>query len=67
MASGGRAPLRCRCNPSRPPEALTLGVELELQLVSLSDLDLIDASPDLLELLGRRPFLATSFPRSRRA
>jgi glutamate---cysteine ligase / carboxylate-amine ligase len=38
---------------SRP---LTLGVELELQLVSLSDLDLVDASPDLLDLLGRRPF-----------
>jgi len=36
---------------------LTLGVELELQLVSLSNLDLIDASPDMLELLAR-----TSFP-----
>ncbi len=35
---------------------LTLGVELELQLVSLSDLDLVDASPDMLELLGRKPF-----------
>ena len=38
---------------SRP---LTLGVELELQLVSLSDFDLIDASPDMLHLLGRKPF-----------
>jgi carboxylate-amine ligase len=38
---------------SRP---LTLGVELELQLVSLSDFDLVDASPDMLELLGRKPF-----------
>ena len=42
--------------PFKTSDALTLGVELELQLVSLSDLDLIDASPDLLELLGRRPF-----------
>lgn len=37
-------------------EALTLGVELELQLVSLSDFDLAAASPDMLELLGRKPF-----------
>lgn len=37
-------------------EALTLGVELELQLVSLSDFDLSAASPDLLHLLGRKPF-----------
>ena len=35
---------------------LSLGVELELQLVSLSDLDLVAASPDMLELLGRRRF-----------
>jgi carboxylate-amine ligase len=35
-------------------DSLTLGVELELQLVSLSDFDLVDASPDMLELLGRR-------------
>jgi carboxylate-amine ligase len=33
-----------------------MGVELELQLVSLSDFDLVAASPDMLELLGRRPF-----------
>lgn len=32
---------------------LTLGVELELQLVSLSDLDLAAASPDMLHLLKR--------------
>ena len=38
---------------SRP---LTMGVELELQLVSLSDFDLVAASPDMLELLGRAPF-----------
>jgi carboxylate-amine ligase len=36
--------------------SLTMGVELELQLVSLSDFDLVPASPDMLELLGRAPF-----------
>lgn len=35
---------------------LTLGVELELQLVSLSDFDLIAASPDLLHLLSQKKF-----------
>ena len=35
---------------------LTMGVELELQLVSLSDFDLIAASPDMLDLLSRKPF-----------
>ena len=35
---------------------LSLGVELELQLVSLSDFDLAAASSDMLELLGREPF-----------
>ena len=42
--------------PFKASVPLTLGVELELQLVSLSDFDLVDASPDLLDLLGRRPF-----------
>jgi len=37
-------------------ESLTMGVELELQLVSLSDFDLVPASPDMLELLARAPF-----------
>jgi carboxylate-amine ligase len=37
-------------------EPLTFGVELELQLVSLSDFDLTPASPDLLHLLRRKPF-----------
>lgn len=41
---------------------LTLGVELELQLVSLSDFDLVNASQDMLELLGRRPFPGTVVP-----
>lgn len=37
-------------------QALSMGVELELQLVSLSDFDLVSASPDMLELLSRKPF-----------
>jgi len=37
-------------------QALSMGVELELQLVSLSDFDLVAASPDMLELLSRKPF-----------
>lgn len=44
---------------SRP---LTLGVELELQLVSLSDFDLVEASPDMLHLLGRKPFPGNVVP-----
>ncbi|WP_018608820.1 YbdK family carboxylate-amine ligase [Uliginosibacterium gangwonense] len=36
--------------------ALTMGVELELQLVNLSDFDLTAACPDMLELLRRKPF-----------
>jgi carboxylate-amine ligase len=36
--------------------ALTMGVELELQLVNLSDLDLTAASPDMLHLLRRAAF-----------
>ena len=43
-------------------ESLTLGVELELQLVSLSDFDLIDASPDMLDLLARRRFPGNVVP-----
>lgn len=43
-------------------DSLTLGVELELQLVSLSDFDLVDASPDMLELLGRNRFPGTVVP-----
>ena len=37
-------------------QPLTFGVELELQLVSLSDFDLTAAAPDLLHLLRRKPF-----------
>jgi carboxylate-amine ligase len=36
--------------------SLSMGVELELQLVSLSDFDLVPASPDMLDLLARAPF-----------
>jgi carboxylate-amine ligase len=42
--------------PFATSQSLTMGVELELQLVSLSDFDLVSASPDMLELLGRAPF-----------
>jgi carboxylate-amine ligase len=42
--------------PFAQSQALTFGVELELQLVSLSDFDLTAASPDLLHLLARKPF-----------
>ncbi len=40
----------------RSSESLTLGVELELQLLNLSDFSLAAASDDLLELLRRKPF-----------
>ncbi len=40
-------------NASQP---LTFGVELELQLVSLSDFDLTPVCPDLISLLRRKPF-----------
>lgn len=42
--------------PFKISQALSLGVELELQLVSLSDFDLTQASPDLLELLTYTTF-----------
>ena len=48
--------------PFKTSQPLTLGVELELQLVSLSDLDLVDASPDMLELLGRGRFPGNVVP-----
>jgi carboxylate-amine ligase len=48
--------------PFKLSESLTLGVELELQLVSLSDFDLVEASPDMLELLGRNRFPGTVVP-----
>jgi len=48
--------------PFKTSRPLTVGVELELQLVSLSDFDLTNASPDMLELLGRRRFPGNVVP-----
>ena len=48
--------------PFAKSQPLTMGVELELQLVSLSDFDLAAASPDMLELLRRKPFPGTVTP-----
>ena len=42
--------------------ALSLGVELELQLVNPVDFDLTSAANDLLELLSRKPFPGTVTP-----
>ncbi|MES2148989.1 MAG: YbdK family carboxylate-amine ligase [Pseudomonadota bacterium] len=42
--------------PFATSQSLSFGVELELQLVSLSDFNLSAASPDLLHLLERKPF-----------
>jgi carboxylate-amine ligase len=42
--------------PFKISQPLTLGVELELQLVNLTDFDLAEASPDMLYLLRRVPF-----------
>ena len=41
---------------------LTMGVELEVQLVGRTDLDLTPASPDLLHLLQRTAFPGTASP-----
>lgn len=43
-------------------QALSLGVELELQLIGLSDFDLAAASPDILELLRRNSFPGSVTP-----
>jgi len=42
--------------PFKKSDPLTLGVELELQLVNLSNFDLTDASSDMLHLLKRASF-----------
>ncbi|KPF67194.1 gamma-glutamyl ligase [beta proteobacterium AAP99] len=39
--------------PFKDSASLSMGVELELQLINLSDLDLTAASPDMLHLLAR--------------
>ncbi len=43
-------------------DSLTLGVELELQLVNTYDYDLSSSADDLLELLQRAPFPGTVTP-----
>ncbi|KQW93393.1 gamma-glutamyl ligase [Massilia sp. Root418] len=42
--------------PFNNSQPLTMGVELELQLISHADYDLTASSPDLLHLLNRKPF-----------
>lgn len=42
--------------PFAKSEPLSMGVELELQLINLTTFDLTDASTDLLHFLGREPF-----------
>jgi len=42
--------------PFKTSQPLTIGVELELQLVNLTDFDLAAASQDMLHLLQRAPF-----------
>ena len=42
--------------------ALSLGVELELQLLNTVDFDLTPSANDLLELLSRRPFPGSVTP-----
>lgn len=48
--------------PFKSSQSLTMGVELELQLISLSDFDLTDSSPDIFELLKRKPFPGVCTP-----
>jgi carboxylate-amine ligase len=48
--------------PFGESRALSLGVELELQLVNTVDFDLTSAANDLLELLSRKPFPGTVTP-----
>ena len=48
--------------PFEKSRALSLGVELELQLVNTVDFDLTSGANDLLELLSRKPFPGTVTP-----
>lgn len=48
--------------PFKSSQPLTMGVELELQLVNLSDFDLASACPDMLHLLQRSDFPGTVTP-----
>jgi glutamate---cysteine ligase / carboxylate-amine ligase len=49
--------------PFKASDSLTMGVELELQLVNTYDMDLSSSANDLLELLGASRFRASSRPR----
>jgi glutamate---cysteine ligase / carboxylate-amine ligase len=42
--------------PFQQSDALSIGVELELQLINLSNFDLSASSPDVLHLLGKHDF-----------
>jgi len=48
--------------PFGQSQALSIGVELELQLVNTVDFDLTSSSNDLLHLLSRKPFPGTVTP-----
>ncbi len=48
--------------PFAHSQALSLGVELELQLVNTVDFDLTSGANDLLELVSRKPFPGTVTP-----
>ena len=48
--------------PFGKSQALSLGVELELQLINTVDFDLTSTANDLLELLSRKPFPGTVTP-----
>ena len=48
--------------PFKTSQSLTLGVELELQLVNLTDFDLVSACPDMLHLLQRSAFPGSVTP-----
>lgn len=48
--------------PFKTSQALSIGVELELQLIGLNDFDLAAASPDMFELLRRKPFPGMATP-----
>lgn len=48
--------------PFKSSTPLTMGVELELQLINLSDFNLTSSAPDLLALLARKPFPGTVVP-----
>jgi gamma-glutamyl:cysteine ligase YbdK (ATP-grasp superfamily) len=50
-----------------PSKSLSLGIEVELQLVRAHDRDLAHEAGDLIERLAKRKVLARSSPRSHSA